>query len=117
MPVRFRLRAPTVGDSSNGRTVDFDSTYGSSNLSSPTKNRINICPREGAFLLSCSKTIYYMKYRVTFDFHFLDELTEQEIENLIYIIESWSEHEGGAFLEIPGGFKNLLISRKMIKKD
>jgi hypothetical protein len=58
-----------------------------------------------------------MKYRVTFDFHFLDELTEQEIENLIYIIESWSEHEGGAFLEIPGGFKNLLISRKMIKKD
>ena len=47
---------------------------------------------------------------------FVDELTEEEIENLIYIIESWSEHEGGAFLEIPGGLKNLLISRKLIDK-
>ena len=35
--------------------------------------------RRGAFLLSPLKTIYYMKYRVTFDFHFLDELTEEEI--------------------------------------
>jgi hypothetical protein len=58
-----------------------------------------------------------MKYRVEFDFHFLDDLTEQEIENIIYIIESWCEHEAGAFLEIPGGLKNVLISHKKIKED
>jgi LAS superfamily LD-carboxypeptidase LdcB len=56
-----------------------------------------------------------MKLRVTFDFEFLDNLSETEKENLIYIIEGWSEHEGGAFLEIPGGFKQVLLSHKFIE--
>lgn len=55
-----------------------------------------------------------MKLRVTFDFDFKDDLTQQEIDNLIYIIESWSEHEGGAFLEIPGGLEEVLISHEFI---
>ena len=34
-----------------------------------------------------------MKYRVTFDFHLLDELTEEEKQRLYEIIESWAEYE------------------------
>jgi hypothetical protein len=56
-----------------------------------------------------------VKLRVTFDFEFLDNLSETERENLIYIIESWSEHEGGAFLEIPGGFKDVLLSHEFVE--
>jgi hypothetical protein len=56
-----------------------------------------------------------VKLRVTFDFEFLDNLSETEKENLIYIIESWSEHEGGAFLEIPGGLKDVLLSHEFIE--
>lgn len=57
-----------------------------------------------------------MKMRVTFDFEFKDDLTQEEIDDLIYIIEGWSEYDGGAFLEIPGGFKEVLVSREMIKR-
>lgn len=53
--------------------------------------------------------------RVTFDFEFKDDLTQQEIDNLTYIIEGWSEHEGGAFLEIPGGLKDVDIGYEFIK--
>jgi hypothetical protein len=56
-----------------------------------------------------------VKLRVTFDFQFLDNLSQTEKENLIYIIESWSEHEGGAFLEIPGGFKDVFLSHEFIE--
>jgi hypothetical protein len=56
-----------------------------------------------------------MKMRVTFDFEFKDELTRQEIDNLIYIIENWSKYEGGAFLEIPGGLKYVDIDSEIIK--
>jgi hypothetical protein len=54
--------------------------------------------------------------RVTFDFEFEDDLTQQEIDNLIYIIEGWSEYEGGAFLEIPGGIKDFDIGYEFIKQ-
>ena len=56
-----------------------------------------------------------MKMRVTFDFEFKDDLTQQEIDNLTYIIEGWSEHEGGAFLEVPGGFKDVDIGYEFVK--
>lgn len=54
--------------------------------------------------------------RVTFDFEFKDELTQQEKDNLIYIIEGWSEYEGGAFLEIPGGLKDVDIGYEFVEK-
>lgn len=57
-----------------------------------------------------------MKMRVTFDFEFKDELTQQEKDNLIYIIEGWSEYEGGAFLEIPGGLKDVDIGYEFVEK-
>lgn len=56
-----------------------------------------------------------MKMRVTFEFDFKNELTQQEIDNLIYIIESWSEYESGAFFEIPGGFKDIDVGYEFIK--
>ena len=48
-----------------------------------------------------------MKLRVIFDFEFKD--------NLIYIIEGWSEYEGGAFLEIPAGIKDVGIGYEFIQ--
>ena len=56
-----------------------------------------------------------MKLRVTFDFEFKDDLTQEEIDNLIYIIEGWSEYEGGAFLEIPAGIKDVDIGYEFIE--
>lgn len=57
-----------------------------------------------------------MKMRVTFDFEFKKQLTQQEIDNLTYIIEGWAEYEGGAFLEIPGGFKEINIGYEFIEE-
>lgn len=56
-----------------------------------------------------------MKMRVTFDFDFKDDLNQDEIDNLTYIIEGWSEYEGGAFLEIPGGFKDINIGYEFVE--
>lgn len=56
-----------------------------------------------------------MKMRVTFEFEFKEDLTQQEIDNLTYIIEGWSEYEGGAFLEIPAGIKDVDIGYEFIK--
>lgn len=57
-----------------------------------------------------------MKLRVTFDFEFKDNLSQGEVDSLIYIIEGWSEHDGSAFLEIPGGFKDVGIGYEFIEE-
>jgi hypothetical protein len=62
------------------------------------------------------KNNFVIDTHTTFDFEFEDDLTQQEIDNLIYIIEGWSEYEGGAFLEIPGGIKDVDIGYEFIKQ-
>jgi len=57
-----------------------------------------------------------MKMRVAFDFEFEDSLTQDEIDSLIYIVEGWAEHDGAAFLEIPGGFKDVDIGYEFIEE-
>jgi hypothetical protein len=57
-----------------------------------------------------------MKLRVTFDFEFEDNLSQDEVDSLIYIIEGWSEHDGSAFLEMPGGFKDVGIGYEFIEE-
>jgi hypothetical protein len=61
--------------------------------------------------------VTYMKLRVTFDFEFEDSLTQDEVDGLIYIVEGWAEHDGAAFLEIPGGFKDVDIGYEFVKQN
>lgn len=58
-----------------------------------------------------------MKLRVTFDFHFDKNLTEDERVRLIELIENWSEYHMGAFLDFPGGLENIFLSHEFIEED
>lgn len=58
-------------------------------------------------------TIYYMRFNIVFEFELEEELTLEEIENRLSLIEDWSEAQKECFLEIPAGFKSILIERKL----
>jgi len=55
-----------------------------------------------------------MRFNIIFEFD-LEEMNSEEIENRLFLIEDWSEAQKESFLEIPGGFKNILIKRKLIE--
>jgi hypothetical protein len=56
-----------------------------------------------------------MRFNIIFQFELEEDLTLEEIENRLSLIEDWSEAEKECFLEIPAGFKSILVKRKLIE--
>ena len=54
-----------------------------------------------------------MRFNIIFEFEFEEDLTLEEIENRLFLIEDWSEVQKECFLEIPAGFKSILVKRKL----
>lgn len=57
-----------------------------------------------------------MKLKVTFEFEFDPTLSQDDMDENIYIIEGWAEHDAGAFMDLPGGFTDVSVGYEFIEE-